>query len=143
MKESAFSKLLKPHLPGDTTRIETGSTECGVPDISGTWVGNDYWSEQKVCDNKTKLRDVTTLLRPEQKVWHLARAKQGATIFVCVKYCFGIALYRCFPPEKGENITVSHYACQAVLDTYKSVGETIRYFLAIKDGGSYDPSRHC
>ena len=130
MKESAFSKSLKPHLPGDTTRIETGSTECGVPDISGTWVGNDFWVENKVCDNKAKLRDVTTLLRPEQKVWHLARAKQGATIYVCVKYPFGIALYRCFPPIEGEPITVAHYELWAVIDSCKKVGDQIKWFLA-------------
>lgn len=126
MKESAFSKLLKPHLPGDVSRIESGSTECGIPDISGTWDGIDYWVENKKCDNKKSLRNVLSLLEPEQKVWHLKRVKQGARIFVCVKYCFGIAVYRV---RETVCLTEAGYARIAMCLTYKGVAEAIKESL--------------
>ena len=128
MKESAFSRALKPHLPGDVSRIESGSTECGIPDINGSSEGVDYWVENKVCDNKRDIRMVTSLLRPEQKVWHLARAKQGARIFVCVKYSFGVDLYWVLEPIE-KNATVAYYKRVGIIASYAEVGEIISKLL--------------
>lgn len=128
MKESAFSRALKPHLPGDVTRIESGSTECGIPDINGSSDGVDYWVENKVCDNKRDIRMVTSLLRSEQKVWHLARVKQGARIFVCVKYPFGIDLYWARHPGERNSVTAV-YRRVGLMKSYADVGEQISILI--------------
>lgn len=82
--EQQLWKLIKPHLPGDVSRVENMADE-GTPDVSGAW-GIDYWIELKVCQNKKALADPATLLRDSQIVWHLRRARQGSIIFVAVRY---------------------------------------------------------
>lgn len=86
VKEKQFWKTLKNHLPGDVSRIENVADK-GTPDVSGAW-GQDYWVELKVCENKTKLRPVHSLLENSQYVWHHRRGKQGSIIYVAVYYPF-------------------------------------------------------
>jgi hypothetical protein len=85
---------IRKFMPGCCERIENLVND-GTPDVSGSWSGVDYWIELKVCSNKKKLRDPAELCRPSQKVWHYRRIKEGARIFVIVKYVFAVALYRC------------------------------------------------
>ena len=84
LTEQKFWKLIKPHLPGDVSRVEN-TADNGMPDINGT-CGIDYWVELKVCNNKEKERPIEKLLRPDQIVWYNRRAQQGACIFVLVRY---------------------------------------------------------
>jgi len=91
LTEQKFWKLIKPHLPGDVSRVEN-TADNGMPDISGS-CGIDYWVELKVCDNKGKERSVEKLLRPEQVVWHNRRVKQGACVIVLVRYKERILAY--------------------------------------------------
>jgi hypothetical protein len=90
LTEQKFWKLIKPHLPGDVSRVEN-ATDNGMPDINGTF-GIDYWVELKVCNNKSKERPIEKLLRPDQIVWHNRRVKQGACVFVLVRYEDKIAI---------------------------------------------------
>jgi len=91
LTEQKFWKLIKPHLPGDVSRVEN-TADNGMPDINGT-CGIDYWIELKVCDNKGKKRPVEKLLRPDQIVWHTRRIKQGACVLVLVRYEDRILVY--------------------------------------------------
>ena len=92
LTEQKFWKQIKESLPGDVCRVEN-YTDDGMPDINGTCV-LDYWIELKVCDNKAKTREVTKMLRDSQIVWHLRRGKQGALIFVIVRYPRDIMVYK-------------------------------------------------
>lgn len=74
------------------------SVDDGMPDINASFL-IDYWVELKVCDNETKIREVTKLLRDSQIVWNIRRGKHGALIFVVVRYRAFIVLYR-WQPEK-------------------------------------------
>jgi hypothetical protein len=91
--EQKFWDLIKKHLPGEVSRIEN-SADVGTPDVSGAYNGKDYWIELKICNNKEKIRDVTSLHRNEQLIWHLKRGKQGSIILVMVRYPKFIMIYR-------------------------------------------------
>jgi hypothetical protein len=92
LTEQKFWNLIKAHLPGDASRVEN-STDEGMPDINCTYL-IDYWIELKVCSNKEAIRNVTSLLRESQIVWHYRRGKVGALIFVMVRYETSILVYQ-------------------------------------------------
>lgn len=100
LTEQKFWYLIKDHLPGDTSRVEN-SVDNGMPDINGSYI-IDYWVELKVCNNKKAIRDITTLLRDTQIVWNITRGKQGALIFVMVRYETEIIIYK-WNPERFNN----------------------------------------
>ena len=85
IEEKRFWNLIKSHLPGDVSRIENIVDE-GTPDVSGAWSNRDYWVELKICHNKKKLADPTSLCRGSQLIWHLRRARHGSIIFLAVYY---------------------------------------------------------
>lgn len=88
MKESAFWKMVKEHLPlVHWQRIESGSTGRGVPDVNGCFQGAEFWVELKVTTtNKVGLR-------PEQVAWHLLRTNAGGKTFIFVKTAKEIYLF--------------------------------------------------
>jgi hypothetical protein len=92
LTEQKLWTLIKDHLPGDVSRVEN-SVDDGMPDINGTWLV-DYWIELKVCENISKIRDVTLMLRDSQMVWNIRRGKQGCIIFVLVRYSTFMILYQ-------------------------------------------------
>ncbi|MCK5609902.1 hypothetical protein KAR91_48970 [Candidatus Pacearchaeota archaeon] len=83
--EQNFWKLIKLHLPGDVSRIENVA-DVGTPDVSGAYQGKDYWIELKVCKNKIKITEVTSILRIQQISWHMRRSEHGSLIFVAIYY---------------------------------------------------------
>lgn len=91
--EVQFWDLIKKHVPGDVERIENLVSE-GTPDVSGSWNGKDYWIELKVAKNKRKEIPPEKLCRQSQLVWHAKRVRQGAIIFLIVKYPNNIKLYK-------------------------------------------------
>lgn len=92
LTEQKLWNLIKSHLPGSAGRVEN-SVDDGTPDINCTCF-IDYWIELKVCSNKNKIRDVTKLLRDTQIIWHMKRGKEGALIFVIVRYPKEIVIYK-------------------------------------------------
>ena len=104
--ERGFYNLIKPHLPGDHSRVENYA-DSGTPDVSGACF-EDYWIETKICGNTSgTLRDVRKLLKPSQIVWHKRRSIQGSRIFVLVRYPITIAMYRVL---RGEYVFEEYYA---------------------------------
>lgn len=89
--ESDFWNLIRDKMPGITERLEPvfGS---GLPDVYGTYE-KSYFTELKATDS-LKIVDVTTLLRDSQIIWHKKHGRQGAIIFVLVKYRDGIMFYQ-------------------------------------------------
>jgi hypothetical protein len=67
-----------------------------MPDINGSCI-IDYWVELKVCRNESKIVSVVDLLRDSQVVWNIRRGKEGALIFIIVRYEDFIELYRWIP----------------------------------------------
>jgi len=83
----------KGRLPGVTERVEN-ICGGGMPDVSGAFLGQDYWIELKVCTNKNKIRGPELLMQETQPVWHLRRAREGSLIFVMVRYTEDIIIYK-------------------------------------------------
>jgi hypothetical protein len=102
-QEVNFWKQLKEYLPGEKERVENMAGE-GMPDVSAVWDSHDYWVELKVCTNKIKIVNPTTLCREQQLVWHTRRGRHGTMIFIAVKYTFCIVLYKWVSFEKYEEI---------------------------------------
>ena len=101
--EVTFWKLLKDHLPGVKDRIENMAGE-GMPDVSAVYSGVDYWIELKICNNKSKIVNPSTLCREAQAVWHTRRGRHGSKIFIAVKYDFCILFYKWISFEKYEEV---------------------------------------
>lgn len=92
--EKRFYNLLKSHLPGDYSRIES-IADCGIPDINGVYAIQDYWIELKACRNKTlSIEQMRKLLLPSQRAWHAKRGNAGSLIFVIVKFNNNIIVFK-------------------------------------------------
>lgn len=89
--EQDFWKLIRDKLPGITERLEPvfGS---GLPDVYGTYE-QSFFIELKATES-LKIVDPQTLLRDSQIIWHKKHGRQGAIIFVMVKYRDGIKIYQ-------------------------------------------------
>jgi hypothetical protein len=114
MTEQDFWELIKEHIPGEANRVEN-SADNGMPDVSCCF-GIDYWIELKVCSNKEKIRDIVSLLRDDQIVWHLRRGKLGSLIFVIVRYYSRIVIY-VWKYEKIKGILLNN-----ISSFYKQIG---------------------
>jgi hypothetical protein len=91
--EQQFWILLKEHLPGDVSRVEN-TADSGTPDVTGAFLGNDYWIELKVSNNIYKVVSPEKLCRPAQIVWHARRGKHSSTILVLTRYPKTIVMHR-------------------------------------------------
>lgn len=133
--EAAFAKAFGNVLKANgafVTRIETGSTGQGVPDMFVVYNGVDFWMELK---NEPTIkydtaRDSTHTIhwRPGQKAWMLTYA-----LHHCVKFAYTIVAGKdCFliiPMDKHskfEHNKVTTNAAAYVL--CKSFEEVIAYF---------------
>lgn len=92
MTEVTFWNVLKKWVPGQSQRIEN-VVGTGTPDVTAAYKGLDYWIELKVCANKSKEKDISTLPDESQLLWHYLRKKQGSIIFVAVQYSWGVLIY--------------------------------------------------
>ena len=70
--ENTLWRLINKNLPGPQwTRIETGQTGRGVPDLEGCWDGQSVWVELKI------VRSGKIKLTMNQANWHRARDVVG------------------------------------------------------------------
>lgn len=77
MIDGGLWDLMKRHWPESDvhwTRIETGYTVLGVPDVNGCWQGQDTWLELKGTSG-WKPR-----VRPEQIGWAIRRGRAGGRV---------------------------------------------------------------
>jgi hypothetical protein len=83
----------------DWTRIETGATTQGVPDLDGVFKGqniaflqgHEFKLELKVC--KTKSAKMSSLWRPMQIAWQQRRTSLGGNVWNLVHHPSGSSLY--------------------------------------------------
>ena len=85
MKESTHLWSLlrqRGRLPGTVDRLENVAG-TGMPDVSGTYNGHDYWIELKILKTKKEIEDPINAMRPSQVAWTALRVRHGSCIFLC------------------------------------------------------------
>ncbi len=106
LTEKKFWSKLRKEMPGVVDRIEN-CVGVGMPDVNGTYNGQDYWVELKCCSNTSKERDVYSFFEKTQPVWMKERLLQNALIFTIVEYPKKIFCYRMGLAGVSEKIEVS------------------------------------
>lgn len=94
--ERDFWHLTKGKYPGEHERIENAAGN-GITDVYGTYE-KSYFVELKATDNVKEI-PVIKLLRDTQIIWHKKHGRQGAIIFVAVKYPTRIIIYQYMAAE--------------------------------------------
>ncbi len=125
--ESDFWRLIRDRLPGIVERLEPvfGS---GLPDVYGTYE-QSYFCELKVVDSVKEVSPLS-LLRDSQIIWHKKHGRQGAIIFLLVKYTYGIKMYQyIFPDEYKEIGSIERNDNRSW--PWEQFTDTIRFALSI------------
>jgi hypothetical protein len=100
MLESKFWKLLKAHLPRSAfaSRVESGYSTPGAPDLWVCMNGSQQWVELKVAKG-TKI-----LLTPQQVIWHRKCAAAGGSSWVAAWAPQDVLIWRGPDAERARNL---------------------------------------
>ena len=100
MLESKFWKLLKAHLPRSAfaSRVESGYSTPGAPDLWVCMNGSQQWVELKVAKG-TKI-----LLTPQQVIWHRKCAAAGGSSWVAAWTPQDVLIWRGPDAERARNL---------------------------------------